>query len=79
MVAMVDRGSEIWQFAERSEVGACVEAEDSLELANTIKSLRSRPGVLRKMGDNGRKLVEARYSEEKILKQYKSMFDAICD
>jgi colanic acid biosynthesis glycosyl transferase WcaI len=79
MVAMVDRGSEIWQLAEQSEVGVCVEAEDSLELANTIKSLRSRPGVLRKMGDNGRKLVEARYSKETILRQYKSVFDKICD
>ena len=77
IIAMVDKGSEIWEFIEESKGGICVEAEDSKNLAKKIMFLYDNSLLRKRMGENGRKFMKEKFSKEVFINQYKNLFDKI--
>lgn len=78
VISMVDKGSEIWEFVERSRGGLCVESEDVKGLADAVVSLYKDPALRARMQKQGRAFVEEGFSKTIILEKYRELFDEMC-
>ncbi|MFC1514724.1 glycosyltransferase family 4 protein [Candidatus Omnitrophota bacterium] len=78
LVAMVDKDSEIWEFVKASGGGLCVESEDYKDLADKIISLYKDPARRKEMGQKGRRFIENNFSKQRIVSEYKTLFDEVC-
>ena len=64
VVASLPAESDARRIVAEAGCGICVEAGDSIGLANAIQTLESKRGLAKEMGERGRKYVEAHFSRE---------------
>ena len=69
---------ELWkEFVDRYHCGICVDPGDVDEIATAIQYLLDHPEQARRMGENGRRAVEAEFNwgkeEEKLLALYQEV------
>ena len=74
LIASVDEESDTWRFVQEAECGLCIKPEDPQELSEAIISLYNNRELGRRMGTDGRKFVEAKFSRSMIAKQYEKLF-----
>jgi len=77
LIASVDKDSDTWRLVKDADCGICIPPEDPKALADAILNLhRDRSRGLR-MGENGRKFVESRFSRQRIAKEYERLFISV--
>jgi glycosyltransferase involved in cell wall biosynthesis len=59
------------------ETGYLVEARNSQVMADKILDLLSRPALLKKMGDAGRKRVEDFFSWDRVTDRYEALYQEV--
>ena len=74
-ISVIASGFPLWkEIVEKNDCGICVNPEDPGEIAEAILFLSRNKDIAKKMGDNGRKLVNEKYNwgieEKKLLKAY---------
>ena len=58
--------------------GIIIKPKDSLALAEAIIKLLENPKLAKKMGENGRKFVENKYSWEQIMEKIEQVYKEVC-
>lgn len=76
VIATIDRNSEIGKLINDSDCGVCLEAENSIQLAEYIVRLSENPEEVNRLGTNGRQIIIDKYSRTVAAKQYDEI---ICD
>lgn len=62
---------------KQNNCGIVVRPRDSRDLANSIVRLLKNPDMIKEMGENGRKLVERRFSWQKIATQVNDIYQEV--
>ncbi|MFI5203083.1 MAG: glycosyltransferase family 4 protein [Flavobacteriales bacterium] len=57
-------------FITEGNCGLYVEPENAVELANAVLKLADSPQLIKQLGENGRKYVEAKFSRDKIAHEF---------
>jgi colanic acid biosynthesis glycosyl transferase WcaI len=62
-----------------ADAGLFVEPEDAGQMAQAILQLKGDPALLRRLGDNGRRFVEANYSRQRLAAQLERLLLAVIE
>jgi len=62
---------------KKNNCGVVVKPKDSIGLANAVIKILDKPQLAKQMGENGRKLVEKKYSWAKIGKQIENVYEGV--
>lgn len=75
VIASVDPASDTWAFVEEADCGICVPPGDAPALADAVRRLNQDPGLVRRLGRNGRDYLEKNLSRTAVTKLYE---EALC-
>jgi len=67
----------VHEIIKDGENGILVKSLDSKSLAKAMTYMLENPGMRKKMGENGRKLVEEKYTWDKIVSKYLKIYGEI--
>jgi colanic acid biosynthesis glycosyl transferase WcaI len=70
ILAAVSADSETGRFIEKNQVGIVVPPEDPQALADAIYYLKQNPSVAKRLGQNGRRVVEEQFDRRMVLERF---------
>lgn len=73
VLAVVPLESEVAQLIRAGDCGVCVAPAQSQSLADTILELRNDPDRLIRLGENGRVLLESRFSRKQCVRRFEEL------
>jgi colanic acid biosynthesis glycosyl transferase WcaI len=77
ILAVTPPESEVAQLVQTGECGVIVPPGEPDTLAGTILDLRSNPGCLARLGENGRALLESHFSRQRCIDRYEEMLEQV--
>lgn len=77
IVAIMDKSAEIALIVEEEHCGVVIESDRSNALEKTIRNLRSNSIELKKMGENGKRAIAAKYSLQNAANAYSELISKI--
>ena len=77
ILAVTPPESEVAELVRTGECGAIVPPGEPDTLAKTILNLRSDPGQLERLGENGRTLLESHYSRQRSIDRFADMLEQV--
>jgi colanic acid biosynthesis glycosyl transferase WcaI len=77
ILAVTPPESEVAQLIQAGECGVIVPPGEPDSLAGTILDLRSNPGRLERLGENGRALLESHFSRQQCVDRYEEMLQQV--
>ncbi len=73
ILAVVPSESEVAQLVRAGDCGVCVAPGQPESLASTILELKADPERLVSLGNNGRALLESRFSRRQSVRRYEEL------
>jgi colanic acid biosynthesis glycosyl transferase WcaI len=77
VVASADVDSDLWNLVADTKCGICLEPHDPTRLASAVMALYKDPQLRLRMGEQGRREVDRRYSVEAVVGQYDELIRSI--
>ena len=77
VLASADVHSDLWDLVANTNCGICLEPDDPTKLASAVMTLYKDPQLRLRMGAQGRREVDRRYSVEAVVTQYDELIRSI--
>lgn len=77
ILAIADQDSELAMVVREEEIGWVVNSGDTDGIIAAIKEARGNPVELNAMGKRARKVAETKYSLERVIEQYRTLFESL--
>lgn len=77
IIACVDRGSETWEFVQKTKAGICVPAGNTKDFIQAILTLRANPLLCKRMSHNGRNWILHHHTPQIAAEKMEGLFLSI--